>query len=117
MSLTTDDCQKFLSTNSDIQKLVQGRYDPEEWDDKRHCLIIRKNAANPKKWVRQQKYNVGSPTDLDKLDLLQLLKDSKGAPDITGGVVREFWLKDTDHITILLVEKDDKIVFTEDLSD
>lgn len=126
--LTTSDIQKFLATDPEIQRLVQqdrcGMQDDGTFEDGDLDSPYKKwveDAKNPKKWVRQRKYNVGSETDME--EGIQLGEnfatlDPKDRPsDLTGGIVREFWLRDTDHITILTVEKDGKIIFTEDLSD
>lgn len=126
--LTTSDIQKFLATNSEIQRLVQedrcgmrpdGSFEDEDSESPYKKWV--EDAKNPKKWVRQRKYKVGSEMDMDVgLRLgegFSSLSPEDRPPDLTDGIVREFWLRDTDHITILTVEKDGKIVFTEDLSD
>jgi hypothetical protein len=58
-----------------------------------------------------RKYKVGSKTDKE------LGLNLATYPDLVGGTVREYTLRDTDHISVLIVEKDNKIVFVEDLSD
>lgn len=138
--LTTADCQNFLASNKEIQDLIETtRYDFSEIDEGSdeedstgytdYLIRVNKDRRNPKKWVRTRKYKVGSTTDtelgLNLASYEELKKDKQyfsyeifsKIPDLTGGIVREFWLRDTDHITILLVEKDGEIVYFEDLSD
>jgi len=119
--LTTAEIQKWLTTNIEIQELVYGRVgdpedvDPEEVTD--YFKRVMKDFKNPKKWVRVRKYNVGSPTDMDLgIRCGEGFPHSPKIPDLTGGIIREFVLKGT-SIGVLLVEKADKIVFIEDLSD
>lgn len=57
---------------------------------------------NPKSWVRTKKYKVGPSTEYSEY------------PDAT---VRVFWLKDTDHITFAVIEKDGVILSWDDCSD
>lgn len=113
--MRTADIQKWLATDLGIQKLVAERLPNDPGDDPDFAAYVakaRKDSANPKKWVRRRKYKVGSDTDS-----LKLGEPLPGTPDLTGGIVREFWLRDTDHVTVLTVEKDGKIVFFEDMSD
>lgn len=125
--LTTADVQKFLATDPNVQRIVRedrcgiAPDGTPDADDDGTFLKWAKDATDPKKWVRRRKYSVGSKTDMEEGiqlgDGFQALDPKDRPPDLTGGIVREFWLRDTDHVTILTVEKDGKIIFIEDLSD
>ncbi len=118
--LTTADIQNWLASNREVQLIVESRFgDPVDGDPEwnAYCHKSTHDATIPKKWVRQRKYSVGSPTDMETGIRLGEGLLSQPLLDLTNGVVREFWLKDTDHVTVLTVEKNGKIVFIEDLSD
>lgn len=110
--LTTADIQQILATEPRYLKLLREQYDSADW---KSANKLQRDAINPKKWTRKIKYLVGSKTD-------KMGSDAGGGlmlcetPSLAGGIVREFLLKDTDHV-MLLVEKDGKIVYVEDMSD
>ena len=134
MSLSTADCRKWLATDPKIQQLVKDRvgYDPNpaSWlaqcdGDAQEVAFFQgwvNNAANPKKWKRQRKFNVGSKVDLESgaptgdTAGIAFIKQTAGV-DPTGGVVREFWLEDTDHITLAILELNNNLYLIDDLSD
>ena|ERR1019366_10239676 len=113
--LTTAQIQEWLTTDPEIRELVLNRFGVDEGEDMseytEYCRESLINSRKPKKWKRLRKYTVGSPTDAENCLSLE------DYPELTGGIVREFWLRGTDHVTVQLVEKDGKIVFIEDLSD
>jgi len=131
--ITTADCRKFLAEHPEVQQHVRGRYDPEEdygegSDDYiKELEQICRNGANPKKWKRNTKYKVGSEIDREGGDCggggdfgndfaVKYCLEEFGV-DPRGGVIREFWLEGTDHITYALLEKDGKLYIVDDLSD
>jgi len=125
--ITTADCRKFLVSDPEVQGVVEGRYDMDDadldpFDDAEEIVFFSKvleNGKNPKKWKRVRKYNVGSKTDTDEgcnFADNEFVKQMRGV-DPTGGVVREFWLEDTDHVTVAILEKDGKLYYLDDLSD
>lgn len=136
MGLSTADCRKFLATNPGVLKLVRDRvgYDPSPaaWlaqcdGDAQEVAFFQgwlNNAANPKKWKRRAKYGIGSKTDREggnsgggcDYGEGDYVRQSHGV-DPAGGVVREFWLEDTDHITLALLEKNGALTVIDDLSD
>lgn len=124
--ITTADCRNFLVAHTDIQREVAGRYDPADYQgDPVYQAEMRQivaNGKNPKKWKRQRKYKVGSKADLESASPagdefgISFTKKNLGV-DPTGGTIREFWLEDTDHITIAVLELNGVLYFLDDLSD
>jgi hypothetical protein len=123
----TEDVQKFLATDPEVQSIVRGRVgmnDDGTWDEgeapdeESGYAKWPEWAKNPKKWVRQSKMAFGSAAYKDRFYGLDadFFKKEYGI-DTTGAIVRAFWLRDTDHVTILTYEKDEKIVLIDDLSD
>ena len=128
--ITTADCRAFLSTDAKCRAVWEGSYsldnfvdcDPEEIEWARKNLA---NAANPKKWKRIGKYGIGSTTDLDGNDSgagggdygNHWGTETLGFTPHKGDVVREFWLEDTDHCTIVLIEHNGSLHFLDDRSD
>lgn len=116
--MNTAELKQFLATNAEVQRMIQERYDLGEYEDNapaeeiaHHEKVVR-DAKDPKKWKRVRKYNVGSVTEMGVGDDIAHVY-----PHLIGGVVREFWLDGTDHVTFLLVEKDGDIKLVDDLSD
>jgi hypothetical protein len=113
--MKSQDIKKYLATDELIQHRIEARYETSDLDKndpdeaeliKEYSLIINK-AKNASNWKRIRKYKWGGSKDHIFYD------DDK----LQGGVVREFWLEDTDHITVAVIEVNNKIVTTEDLSD
>jgi hypothetical protein len=134
MALSTADCRKWLSTDAKVQQLVKDRvgYDPNPAIFLAQCennpqevafwTTWITNGANPKKWKRQSKCKVGSKTDLASwhpvgdAEGIAYAKQSLGV-DPTGGILRNFWLEDTDHITVSILEVGGQLYLYDDLSD
>ena len=127
--ITTADCRKWLAADPQVQKIVADSSGHSDYLAGREPLSSVEmtwvtNGKNPKKWKRRGKYNVGSKTDTDGgIDCggcdfgdNEFVKQETGV-DPTGGVIREFWLEDTDHVTIALLEKDGQLYYLDDLSD
>lgn len=118
--LRTEDCQKFLTTDPAIAQLVRDRLgltdDPQlsdydqEW--RTYAYKAMKDAGKPKKWKRVGKVKLGSKTDLENMNFAEIWPQYAD-----GGIARTFWLQDTDHITVVLVEYEGKIVAMDDVSD
>lgn len=125
--ITTADCRKWLASNQKVQRTVWERYCPDEADcaqEKQEYLKVIATGKVPKNWKRNTKYKVGSKTDIDGGDSGGGLNYGNNpyviqcaGVDPTGGVIREFWLDGTDHVTIAVLEKDEQLYFLEDLSD
>lgn len=127
--LSTEDCRKFLVTDPSVQAIVKKHcnisdYDPVvDSEQISYCQKTAQAAQNPRRWRRQAKYGVGSKRDLegggmaygDDFGVDCVLKTL--GVDPRGGVVREFWLEHTDHITVVLLEKAGKLFLLDDLSD
>ena len=123
--ITTADCRNFLASDPTVQRIIHERAaDAVEiaYSDK-----VISNGKNPKRWKRITKYKVGSKTDLEGGELgggmgyshpdqVKYVIRECGV-DPTGGVVRDFWLEETDRVTISLLEKEGQLYFLEDLSD
>jgi hypothetical protein len=121
----TAEIQQFLATDPRIQRIVRGRVgqnDDGSWDEDSppDCDTAKwpDRAKNPKKWVREWKLTYGSKAWIEKKDHVYgtFTKTQLGF-DPVGAVVRRFWLRDTDHISIEVWERDGKIVFIDDVSD
>lgn len=119
--LSTADCTRFLTTNSEVQQLVKDRYDWDNDDyDKENREYARRiliDATNPKKWKRRNKYIIGSKTDMDGgVGIYSGMRYGENTK-YTGGILRIFWLEDTDHITVALLELNGNLKVIDDLSD
>lgn len=127
--ITTADCRKFLTTDPKVQDVVQGRYDIVECEvddpeEIKYFNKVLKDAKIPKRWKRRTKYKIGSETDRMGGDVgggsdyanSDYIKQSIGF-DPVGGVIREFWLEGTDHVTVAILEKDGVLTLVDDLSD
>jgi hypothetical protein len=116
--MTTADCRKYIIANLLAQ--VDHRLGPSmglppaevQWHAR-----VRQSAATPTKWKRRIKYNVGSKVDIEGSDGIGGGLDFAQQPALHGGVVREFFLDDSDGICFALVEKNSAIVHVEDLCD
>lgn len=123
--LTTKDCQEYMVKNHAQDALE--RYSPKkemvpypgEAEERKELEKICRNAKTPSGWKRTAKYTVGSKTDRDGSDSEGYtgLNYAELRPDLIGGIVRTMYLRDSDHITYNLIEKDGKIVFEDDMSD
>jgi len=123
-NLTTADCTKFLTTDAEIQKMVRERYeehleelDEDEVEERAHYTKLIANSSNPKKWKRRNKYSVGSKIDIEGGNGEYGGLDYGQNPDYAGGIIRIFWLEDTDNLTLALLEKDGQLKVVDDLSD
>ena len=125
--ITTADCRNFLVNDPETQRIVQGRYDLSECGDSEPEEVayfnkVLRDAKNSKRWKRQRKYKVGGRVDEEQGsdygdDFSVKLCQQRFGVDPRGGVIREFWLEDTDHVTVALLEKDGKLYCIDDLSD
>ena len=129
--ITTADCRLFLTTDTACRAVWEGAYGLENYvdDDPEELAWAKKNlanAANPKKWKRIGKYTIGSKTDIEGSDTTgagggdfanHWGNEALGFTPAKGDVVREFWLEDTDHCTIVLIEHGGRLRFLEDRSD
>ena len=119
--LTTADCTKFLATDPKIQQLAKDRYDwdNDDYDDesRKYAAKVIIDAADPKKWKRRNKYKIGSKADMDGGAGEYSGMRYGENPEYAGGIVRIFWLQDSDHITVALLELDGKLKLIDDLSD
>jgi len=114
--LTTDDCRKWLAASPVIKKLVKDRSGVSDGEEDALTEWVI-DAADPKKWTRQSKVKVGSKTDKDDMNYADpFFANQLGFP-LTGGVVRTFWLKGTDHVTVSILELNGSLHFLDDLSD
>jgi hypothetical protein len=120
--MKTEDIQQWLATDPEIQQLVQervgmlpdGTWEEDDIDPEMKSWVDR--AKNPKMWVRRTKMKIDSPAWKNQSPMSAKDFGITGV-DVSGAITREFWLRDTDHITILTFEKDEKIVLIEDYSD
>lgn len=104
--------KEYLSSNPEVQRIVKGRsgLGDDDFDgDYEYANLIVANGKNPKKWKRTHKFLIGS--NADDYDMAFYY------PNLVGETARVFYLEETDHVTILLVVKDNQIVVMEDLSD
>lgn len=121
--LSTADCRNWLVADAQTQQLVADNSGHSDYLSGAEPLSSVQmtwvtNAKKPGKWKRQHKYKVGSQADKDNLGyddpwFANYLK----LPTLVGGVIRIFWLEDTDHVTVSLLELNGKIYFLDDLSD
>lgn len=126
--ITTADCRNWLVASPKVQQLIRDRTGTTDGDPDPDAAQWIAWGKNPKKWKRNCKYKVGSKTDLEGADSgaggggygdaegVEMTKQFCGV-DPTGGVIRNFWLEGTDHVTIAVLEKDGNLYLLEDLSD
>lgn len=117
--LSTADCQKYLVDKyaKDIREMYM-EDGVDELSDYSKKIIA--NAANPKKWKRMTKYTVGSDIDKGEKECAPGGYGGMNYCDYgkyAGGIVRTFYLDETDHITYNLIEVDGQIVGEDDCSD
>ncbi len=128
MKITTADCRDFLTTDSQVQQIVSDRSGLTDYNDGLieeevlHEWVVA--GKRPRSWKRQSKYKIGSKTDMEGgsaggghqyAECVFTSAHLGFSP--TGGTVRTFWLDDTDHVTVALLEHNSKLFFLEDLSD
>jgi len=123
MKITTADCRNWLVADARVQEIVADRSGYSDYlsgaEPKSSVQMTWvTDGKNPAKWKRQAKYKIGSKTDLDRLDYAndERVVQCAGV-DPTGGTVRTFWLENTDHVTIDILELSGKLYFLDDLSD
>lgn len=120
MSLSTADCRNWLSTNPKIQQLVSDNSGVSDGEVYHAQWVV--DAKKPNKWKRQSKHKVGSKLDLANscpvgdIEGIKVVKSLLGI-DPTGGVLRNFWLEATDHITLQVLELNNQLYLLDDLSD
>lgn len=105
--------KKYLTEDARVQEIVAGRCGalyPEELEEgeREYADQIVANGKNPKKWKRMSKFTVGGPSD-------EMFGEYY--PQWKGCIAREFYLEDTDHVTIILITRNDNIIAVEDFSD
>jgi hypothetical protein len=125
--MKTEDIQKWLASDPEVLDLVRSRIgmcsdgtweEGEAPDAESGYANWPVWAGNPKKWVRQSKMKIDSKAYAEQsfgadADFIQ----KEFGVDVSNSIVRSFWLRGTDHVTILTYEKDEKIVLIDDLSD
>ena len=117
--MNSNDCKRFLCLNVKVQEIVAGRCGAADMEnevlDQYEIDYIKKitdNGRNPKKWKRVSKFKIGSKADMDDREY------GRWYPEYVGCTAREFYLEDTDHVTILLITNDaGEMVMMDDLSD
>lgn len=107
--MNTESIRQWLATDPRILQIVRDRSGVSDGEADEETAVWVEWAQNPKRWVRRSKMRVGSAAWQERFGYL--------LGDITSGVAREFWLRDTDHVTILLIEQSGSIAHIEDLSD
>jgi len=124
MALSTADCRNWLVKHKadEVQAKWDDLDDPDlEPEEREFIEKICRYARTPSKWKRITKYKVGSKIDMGDEEPANY--EGRGGhcyahqPALLGGVVRQFYLEDTDHITYMLVEVDGQIVYVDDASD
>ena len=123
MALSTADCRNWLVADVQTQKIVADNSGHTDYLAGREPLADVQmtwvtNAKLPKKWKRVTKFKVGGKFDKENhgWDTNEYAEQQIGKP-LAGGVIREFWLEDTDHVTIAILELSGKLYFLDDLSD
>lgn len=113
--MNSNELKRYLTLNQEVQQIVADRsgatdmeHEELEPEEIAHIEKVIANGRNPKKWKRMSKFTVGGPSD-----------EIFGSyyPDWKGCIAREFYLEDTDHITIYLITRDDSVIAIEDYSD
>jgi len=111
--MKSEELKVFLTINPAVREIVESRLSMDDYDSEdeygSYIKQALKDSLDPKKWKRTTKFVVGNETADGLSDWLP--------PELNGCIARSFWLKGTDHVTILLVEKDNEIIHIEDLSD
>lgn len=121
----SDNLKRYLTLNVVVQKIVAGRcglldMEHEEFEPEEIAYVekIVSNGKNPKKWKRMRKYKIDSPANEIYVRWDKQKEKHIPEPELTGCTVREFYLEDTDHVTIALITNDEgEVIMMDDLSD
>lgn len=130
MGLSTNDCRNWMASDPAIQNLIKERvgFDPNPAvfleicdNDPQEVACFNKwitDGANPKKWKRMSKFKIGGKHDQENhgYDKSAFIRQQLGF-DPAGGIVREFYLEDTDRISARILEHNGKLYLLEETCD